>query len=185
MSLRKSLLPVAAVGTALAVRAMLSPVPLVAQQDSAMMSHESSRSHEESGMMSHDTGMMKHDTGMMKHDAGVDGGEMMFMGAEGQKASGDYEIVESGGKRVLNLKPSFAVAAAPDLYLVLAHGPAPDAGALYLGKLRNATGAQTVDLPKDKDLTGYSTLLVWSKKDKRAVATAKWHAPSGKTMDRM
>jgi hypothetical protein len=32
-------------------------------------------------------------------------------------------------------------------------------------------------------LTGYSTLLVWSKKEKRAVASAEWHGTSGKMMD--
>jgi hypothetical protein len=28
-----------------------------------------------------------------------------------------------------------------------------------------------------KHLCRYTTLLVWSKKEKRAVATAEWHAP--------
>ena len=72
----------------------------------------------------------------------------------------------------------------PDLYLVLANGSTPDSKALWIGKLKQATGTQSYDLPKGKDLTGYSTLLVYSKKAKQTVASAEWHA-SGKLMDHM
>ena len=54
-----------------------------------------------------------------------------------------------------------------------------------LGKLKKATGGETFELPKGKDLSGYTTLLVWSKKDKRAVASAEWHPTSGKMTDHM
>jgi hypothetical protein len=179
MSVNKRLIPAVGVVAALSVSVILSPTPLAAQQDSAMMSHHSSMSHEESGMMAHDSGMMRHDNAM-------DGGSTMFTGSGGQKASGEYEIVESdGGKQRLNLKPGFAVPAAPELYLVLANGPSADGSALCLGKLESTTGAQAVDLPQGKDLTAYSTLLVWSKKEKRAVATAKWQVTSKRVTNAM
>jgi len=51
--------------------------------------------------------------------------------------------------------------------------------------LKQEDGSQTYDLPKGKDLSMYTTLLVWSKKEKRAVASAEWHAASGGMMDHM
>jgi hypothetical protein len=102
---------------------------------------------------------------------------MMFLGAGGSKAAGDYEIVEAGGRQRLTLTSDFAVADAPDLYLLLSSGP-DDRDALTLGKLKRPAAGQSFDLPKGKDLSRYSTLVVWSRKEKRAVATAEWHAPS-------
>ncbi len=180
-----------AIAAALAIRVILSPVQLAAQQDSTMMGHDSTMMGHDSTMTMHgDTGMMGHDSTMMDHGQMMEhdrvaGGDMMFMGAQGQKASGDYALTEKDGKRRLELTDDFAVAAAPDLYLVLANGSTPDGKALYLAKLKQASGAQSFDLPKGKDLTGYSTLLVWSKKEKRAVASAEWHGTSGKMMDHM
>jgi hypothetical protein len=186
MSSRTSFPAAAAIAAALALRVMVSPAPLAGQQDSTMMSHDSGMA------MPPDTGMaMSHDSAMdhgkmMDHGRmGAGASAMMFIGADGQKASGDYELTETGGKRQLKLTDDFSVSAAPDLYLVLAKGATPDGDALYIGKLKKPTGAQTFDLPKDKDLTGYTTLLVWSKKNKQAVASAEWHATSGKMMDHM
>jgi hypothetical protein len=179
MSPRTTFPAAVTIAAALALRVILSPTPLAAQQDSSMMAHDSAMTMQgDSGMMPHDSTMMDHGQ-MMEHDHTGAGG-MMFMGAEGQKASGDYEITEVGGKQQLKLTSDFAVAAARDLYLVLANGSTPDGDAIYIGKLKKTTGAQTFDLPKDKDLSSYSTLLVWSKKDKRAVASAEWHATAGK-----
>jgi hypothetical protein len=152
--------------------------PLAAQQDSSMMQHDSA-------MMDH--GSMSHDK-MMDHDSAMSmdrGASMMFMGAAGQKAAGDYSITSAGGKQQLKLTDDFAVAPGSDLYLVLANGDTPDKYALWLGKLQHATGAQTYDLPKGKDLSKFTKLLVWSKKEKRPVATADWHPEAGGTMDHM
>jgi len=191
MSVRSSCSTAAAIAAALMFRAILSPAPLAAQQDSSMMSHDSSMmSHGDSSMgMSHDSGMMDHGKAM-EHDKMMDrdkmgGANMMFMGGEGQTAAGDYEVTETAGKHQLKLTEDFSVAAAPDLYLVLTKGATPGSDGLYIGKLKKTTGAQTFDLPKGKDLSSYSTLLVWSKKEKRAVASAEWHAMSGKMMDHM
>jgi electron transfer DM13 len=185
MSFRSSIPAAAAIAAVLALGVILSPAPLAAQYDSTMMSRDSAMSMPgDSGMMmSHDSMTMDHGK-MMDHDGmGAGADAMMFMGAEGRKAAGDYALTETGGKQQLTLTKDFSVTEAPDLYLVLANGPTPGADALYVGKLKKASGAQTFELPKGKDLTGYSTLLVWSKKDKRAVASAEWHATSGKMMD--
>ncbi len=162
----------------LAAGAAFAPAMLAAQQDTGMMQHDSAMM-DHGQMMNHDNMTMGHDSAMGK-DA-----NMMFMGAAGQKAAGDYEMTDAGAKQQLKLTDDFAVAPGADLYLVLANGPTPDAGALYLGKLKQAMGGQSHDLPKGKDLSKYTTLLVWSKKEKRAVASAEWHPASGGMMDHM
>ena len=163
--------------------------PLAAQQDTSMMSHDSTMMQHDSMMMSHDSAMtdkgsMAKDQ-MMNHDSAMGrdmGSSMMFTGAAGQKAAGDYAITDAGGKQQLALTDDFAVAPRADLYLVLANGDTPEKGALWLGKLKSATGAQAYDLPKDKDLSKFTKLLVWSKKEKQAAASADWHpVASGKT----
>ncbi len=161
--------------------------PLAAQQDTSMMKHDSTMMQHDSSMM--DQGSMSHDQ-MMVHDSAMgmgkdQGASMMFMGAAGQKAAGDYAITQAGGKQQLTLTDDFSVAAGSDLYLVLATGDAPDKGAVWLGKLQRATGAQTYDLPKGKDLSKFTKLLVWSKKEKRAAASADWHPASGGSMGHM
>lgn len=171
---------------ALVLAATLSPALLVAQQDSAMMSHDSMTAMPaDTGMaMSHDSMMMDHGkmmdhANMMKHDEG-----MNFMGADGQKAAGGYQLTETpAGKRQLTLGNDFSVTPGSDLYLVLANGTTPDSKAVWIGKLKQPAGTQTFDLPKGKDLTGYTTLLVYSKKTKQTVASAEWHATSGKMME--
>ncbi|MEO7476117.1 MAG: DM13 domain-containing protein [Gemmatimonadales bacterium] len=106
------------------------------------------------------------------------------MGAAVQKAAGDYAITKAGGKSS-SLTDDFSVASGSDLYLVLANGETPDKGAIWLGKLQHATGAQTYDLPKGKDLSNFTRLLVWSKKEKRAAASAEWHPVGGGSMGHM
>ena len=185
MSSRTMLPAVVTAVTALILQAILSPTVVVAQQDSTMMSHDSAMTMQsDSAMMPHDSMKMDHSQ-MMEHDQMGAGNGMMFTGLGGQKAAGTYALTESGGKRHLTLSNDFTAAAAPDLYLVLANDPVPGTEALYLGKLKKATGGQTFELPKGKDLSGYTTLLVWSKKDKRAVASAEWHPTLGKMTDHM
>ena len=167
----------------------VAAAPLAAQQDTSMMQHDSTMMQHDSTMMDH--GSMSHDQ-MMGHDStmgmdkGMDtGASMMFMGAAGQKAAGDYAITEADGRQQLTLTDDFSVASSSDLYLVLANGDTPDRGALWLGKLQHATGAQTYDLPKGKDLGTFTKLLVWSKKEKRAAASADWHPAGGGAMRHM
>lgn len=155
----------------------LAAAPLAAQQDTSMMQHDSTRMNH--GSMSHDT-TMDHDSAMGMNK----GANMMFMGVGGGKAAGDYSIASAAGKPQLKLTDDFAVTGS-DLYLVLANGDMPDKGALWLGKLQHAAGAQTYDLPKGKDLSKFTKLLVWSTKEKRPAATADWHPEGGGTMQHM
>ena len=122
--------------------------PLAAQRDTGMMQHDTTMMQHDSTMM--DQGPMGHEQ-MMGHDSamGMDkGANMMFMGAAGGKAAGDYAITDAGGKQQLTLTDDFAVTPGSDLYLVLANGDTPDKGAVWLGKLQHVTGAQTYDLPE-------------------------------------
>ena len=75
-----SFFPSCSAAAALILAASLSPDPLVGQQDSTMMSHDSMMAMPaDTGMgMSHDSMMMDHGT-MMKHEDG-----MTFVGADGQ-----------------------------------------------------------------------------------------------------
>jgi len=168
----------------LAAGAALGSEPLAAQQ-SGGMEHDSTKMMDKGKMMDKDKmmekdKMMGSDKAMGMHD------NMMFMGAAGQKAAGDYRVYSEDGKQELELSDHFSVAPAPDLYLVLSTGSEAMDGSLYLGKLKRAAGAQSYKLPGGKDLTKYTTLLVWSKKEKRAVASAEWHpSAGGKMMDKM
>jgi Electron transfer DM13 len=171
---------------AAALLALATAAPLAAQQDTGMMQHDSAMMGHGSAM-GHDSAMMGHEDKMKRDEMGkIDsGGNMMFMGTEGQKAAGDYEITETGGKRRLTLTNGFAVAEAPDLHLILARGDVPDNQSLDLGKIKATGAGQTFDLPKGKDLSGFTRLLVWSKKEKRAVASAEWHVPAEGSMEHM
>ena len=146
-----------------AALALLAAAPLAAQQDTGMMAHDT-------GMMAHDTGMMmSSDSSMMDHG--------MTMQDEGMaKRSEEYQITQAGKQQRLVLTKDFTAPTGPDLSLLLSSGPT-DKGALTLGKLKQPAAGQSFDLPKGKDLGKYTTLVVWSKKEKKAVATADFHAP--------
>jgi Electron transfer DM13 len=139
----------------------LLPASLRAQNDSSMMSHDS-------GAMSKDHEMMGQDS-MMGHDSMA--ADMMFMGAGEHKAAGDYTIEEKNGKQQITLTADFAVEPAGDTWLVLANGDAPDAGSVYVAKLKSPKGAQAYTIPKGTDLSKYAKLLVWSKKSKSLLAS--------------
>jgi Electron transfer DM13 len=167
----------------LAAGCLLSPLTLYAQNDSAMMKHDTTMT------MGHDSAMMGHDSGMAgmkdEHMMGKDGmaPNMMFMSAESHKAAGDYEIVENKGKQQIKLTPDFSVDQAPDTYLVLATSDQPDDHSVYLGKVRNPKGSQTFDVPKGTDLSKFSKLLVWSKKTGTLLGSADL-AASGHMMEK-
>jgi hypothetical protein len=125
----------------------LLPASLWAQNDSSMMGHE----------------------GMMGHDSMA--ADMMFMGAGAHKAAGNYTIEEKNGKQQITLTQDFSVEPAGDIWLVLANGDAPDAGSVYVAKLKSAKGTQSYSVPKGTDLSKFSRLLVWSKKSKSLLAS--------------
>lgn len=172
--------PAGAPGLAvLASLVLVSAAPLHAQHDSAMMKHDTAMMHADSGMM--ESGMVKKDHEMMGHE-GMEP-NMMFMGAAGHKAAGDYEIAEVNGKQQIKLTPDFGVESAPDLYLVLATSNTPDARSVYVAKLKSARGSQSYDIPGGTDLSKYTKLLVWSKKSNTLIASADL-ASSGHMMQK-
>jgi hypothetical protein len=59
--------------------------------------------------------------------------------------------------------------------------PTSGDGALDLGKLKRASGAQTIDLPGGKDLDGYHARGV-VQEGASGRATAEWHPSSGGMM---
>lgn len=158
---------------------LLAPAPLHAQHDSAMMKHDPAMMHADSGQM--ESGMMKKDHEMMGHEGKEP--NMMFMGAGGHKAAGDYEITEANGRQQIKLTSDFGVENAPDLYLVLATSETPDARSVYVAKLKSATGSQSYDVPKGTELSKYTKLLVWSKKSNTLIASADL-ASSGHMMQK-
>jgi hypothetical protein len=153
---------------ALVAGCTLLPASLRAQNDSSMMAKDSGAMSKDHEMMGHDS-MMGHE-GMMGHDRMA--ADMMFMGAAEHKAAGDYTIEEKDGKQQLTLTPDFAVEPAGDTWLVLATGDTPDAGAVYVAKLKSPKGSQSYTIPKGTDLSKYTKLLVWSKKSKSLLASA-------------
>lgn len=62
-------------------------------------------------------------------------------------------------------------------------GATPDQDARYLGKLKQTHGAQTYDLPKGAEQSKYTTLPVWSKQQRRAVASPEGHPSGGGAME--
>jgi len=137
----------------------LLPASVWAQNDSSMMSHDS--------MMGRDS--MMGQKGMMGHDSMA--ADMMFMGAGQHKAAGDYTIEEKNGKQQITLTQDFAVEPAGDTWLVLANGDAPDAGSVYVAKLKSPKGNQSYTIPKGTDLSKFTKLLIWSKKSKSLLAS--------------
>jgi hypothetical protein len=150
--------------------AVCTPPRLAAQEEAGTMQHEGTS-------MGHD-GVTQHDRMSKEEDVAATHG-MMFMGAGSERATGDYEIVEVSGRRQIRFTDDFSVGDAPELHVVLSVGKHADHDALDLGKLQRRQGAQAYDLPADADLGYYHELLIWSKKLKRAVASAELPAPGG------
>jgi hypothetical protein len=154
----------------------LLPASLWAQNDSGMMAKDTGAMAKDHEMMGHDS-MMGHE-GMMGHDSMA--ADMMFMGAGEHKAAGDYTIEEKNGKQQITLTADFAVEPAGDTWLVLANGDAPDAGSVYVAKLKSPKGAQAYTVPKGTDLSKYTKLVVWSKKSKSLLASADLSVGGGR-----
>jgi len=111
---------------------LFAATPLAAQQDTGMMAHDTGMMAHDTGMMAHDTGMMAHDTGMMKEEGMGEGRSMTFMGADGAKASGGYQIAD------------VVIARHPGLLLVarrLKQPPSPvNQGSCYVSAERSRRG---------------------------------------------
>ncbi len=126
-----------------------------------------------------DSAMMKHhaiDKDAMSHDAmGKDAmmaPQGMFVGAKGHHAAGDAAIETVDGIPVLTFSKHFALAKAPDAYVVLSGSDMSDAKSLTLGKLKSFTGAQSYVIPVGTELSAYKNVVLWCRKYAVTLATA-------------
>ncbi len=117
----------------------------------------------------------KGDAGMMKDHAMATSNDAMasasgkLSAAEGRPA-GSFEVTGAGAKRRLKLGADFAVPSEPDLYVVLARETAVAHGDVYLGRLKQTTGASEYAVPEKIDLAAYPHLIIWSKSRAAGVA---------------
>jgi hypothetical protein len=88
----------------------------------------------------------------------------------GHTASGTVEVVESGGKVVVQLR-DLHVQPGPDYRLYLAHGERPDGGRA-LGGLKGTSGNQRYDVEHRSDGRRFDTVLIWCRAFSVPVAAA-------------
>lgn len=141
-------------------------------------------------LLAQDDGAMKED-----HDAMQDAGaknmmgppaEGAFTGANGHTAAGTVHILGEKGKRQLHFTADFTADKAPDTYVTLANGPTPDRGtSTTVAKLTRFKGEQTFDLPAGIDPARYTHVILWSKKQGKALGHAELHAAGMKKDDAM
>jgi hypothetical protein len=96
-----------------------------------------------------------------------------FTGAQGHSASGSVTLTGTGKDRKLEFSDTFKADKAPDTWVILTRdGMVDGPGSLELGKLRKDAGAQSYAIPGSADLASYSSVVLWSKGHKMAVAQA-------------
>jgi len=88
----------------------------------------------------------------------------------GHSASGTAELVDTGGKVVVQLR-DFDVQPGPDYRLYLANGEKPDGGR-ELGALKGTSGNQRYDVKRRADARRYDVVLIWCRAFSVPVAAA-------------
>jgi hypothetical protein len=88
----------------------------------------------------------------------------------GHSASGTAELVDTGGKVVVQLR-DFDVQPGPDYRLYLADGEKPDGGR-ELGALKGTSGNQRYDVKRRADARRYDVVLIWCRAFSVPVAAA-------------
>lgn len=137
--------------------------------------------HPAAAVFAQDEGAMKQD-----QDAMQDGGaknmaeptvEGTLTGVNGHKAAGTVHLMNAKGKRQMHFTADFTADKAPDTYVTLANGPTPEQGAsTTVAKLTRFQGEQTFDLPAGTDPARYTHVILWSKKQGKALGQAELHA---------
>lgn len=115
---------------------------------------------------------MSNDKAMASDKMMATGMKGTFSGAMNHSVSGSYALTGSGKERKLEFGNDFRMDKASDVYVMLGKGMMKDQGSLELGKLKKTDGAQSYDIPESANLASYSTVLLWSKKDKAVVGEA-------------
>jgi hypothetical protein len=130
------------------------------------------------GLAAQSTTMSK-DEGSMAKSTAMSG---MLHGAGGHRATGTVHLVAKGDKHQIHFTPDFKADAGSDVYVVLSKSEAPEAGSVQLGRLKHVAGEQTVEVPAKVDVSQYSHLLLWSKKDNVVIGMTDL-ADAGMSMD--
>lgn len=109
--------------------------------------------------------------------------EGTFTGANGHEAMGTVHLLDAKGKRQLHFTADFVADKVPDTYVTLANGPTPEEGAsTAVAKLTSFKGEQIFDLPAGTEPGRYTHVILWSRKQGKAVGQAELHA-AGMEMD--
>ena len=122
---------------------------------------------------------MSKDEGSMAKPTAMSG---MLHGAGGHHATGTVHLVAKGDQHQIHFTPDFKAGSSSDVYVVLSKSEAPEAGSVQLGKLKHVAGEQTIDVPAKVDVSQYSHLLLWSKKDNAVIGMTDL-AEAGMSMD--
>lgn len=137
--------------------------------------------HPAGTLLAQEDGAMTKDQDAMQ-DSGAKGmmgpsAEGAITGANGHMAAGTVHVLDAKGKRQLHFTADFAVDKAPDTYVTLANGTTPEQGAsTTVAKLTRFKGEQTFDLPAGTEPARYTHVILWSKKQGKALGQAELHA---------
>jgi hypothetical protein len=115
---------------------------------------------------------MSNDKAMASDKMMATGMKGSFSGAMNHSVSGSYALTGNGKERKLEFGNDFRMDKASDVYVMLGKGMTKDEGSLELGKLKKTDGSQSYNIPESANLASYSSVLLWSKKDKAVVGEA-------------
>ena len=130
------------------------------------------------GLQAQGTTMSK-DHGSMAKPAPMSG---MLHGAGNHHAAGTVHLLVTGDKHQIHFTSDFKADAGHDVHVLLGKSEAPAAESVDLGRLKHPAGEQMVDIPAKVDVSQYSHLLLWNKKDNTVIAMADLTTP-GTSMD--
>lgn len=101
-----------------------------------------------------------------------------FVGDDGHRATGSYQISEVGGKLMLTTSDDFNVdERAPDVYVVLSNlAKVGKENAIWLGKIKSHEGVQSFEIPVNAKFDGLTTVVLWCKKYAVTIGTARLDA---------
>ena len=96
---------------------------------------------------------------------------------------GGYKITSGDCGQVLELTADFALGSAADPFVVLSNTTGLGDRTLWLGQLKEHSGAQQFSIPASTDLSAYNHVVLWSKTAKQTLAVAE--LPRGGAMSGM
>jgi len=104
---------------------------------------------------------------------GAMGGHLAGSFVKGETAvTGGYAVATTNGHQVLSLTDDFTIGKASAPFVVLSTTTGLSDDAVWLGELKQRTGAQSFDIPAGTDVGHFSHVVVWSKSAKKSLASA-------------